>query len=156
MYSCLLYTSKRMTLAQRLFSSPDTTPRTGGTIYTIQAIIEDIPLNTRLSFLQKIDMLILNDSEGLIQFDGLDSMTGGLTVSYTHLSCISRGIYYSRSSDLLYHIPIYTRFRSEGIRGYRNICYIVTDSGFHLTGNIILANTQGCEMCIRDRGKPPS
>lgn len=47
---------KRMTLAQRLFSSPDTTPRTGGTIYTIQAIIEDIPLNTSLSFLQKIDM----------------------------------------------------------------------------------------------------
>ena len=70
---------KRMTLAQRLFSSPDTTPRTGGTIYTIQAIIEDIPLNTSLSFLQKIDMLILNDSEGLIQFDGRDSMTGGLT-----------------------------------------------------------------------------
>lgn len=68
-----------MTLAQRLFSSPDTTPRTGGTIYTIQAIIEDIPLNTSLSFLQKIDMLILNDSEGLIQFDGRDSMTGGLT-----------------------------------------------------------------------------
>ena len=55
----------------------------------VQAIIEDIPLNTSLSFLQKIDMLILNDSEGLIQFDGRDSMTGGLTFapywsSYPH------------------------------------------------------------------------
>lgn len=70
---------KRMTLTQRLSSSPDTTPRTGGTVYTIQAVIEDIPLNTSLSFLQRIDMLILNDSEGLIQFNGRDSMTGGLT-----------------------------------------------------------------------------
>ena len=45
---------KRMTLAQRLFSSPDTTPRTGGTIYTIQAIIEDIPLNTSLAFSKRL------------------------------------------------------------------------------------------------------
>lgn len=70
---------QRMTLTQRLFSSPDTTPRTGGNVYTIQAVIEDIPLNTSHSFLQKIDMLTLNDSEGLMQFDRRDSMTGGLT-----------------------------------------------------------------------------
>lgn len=70
---------KRMTLAQRLFSSPDTTPRTGGTVYTVQAVIEDIPLNTSLSFLQKLDMLVLNDGEGLLQSDKRDSMTGGFT-----------------------------------------------------------------------------
>ena len=48
---------KRMILTQRLFTAPDTTPRTGGIAYTIQAVIEDIPLNTSLSFLEKLDML---------------------------------------------------------------------------------------------------
>ena len=52
---------KRMILTQRLFTAPDTTPRTGGIAYTIQAVIEDIPLNTSLSFLEKLDMLTLND-----------------------------------------------------------------------------------------------
>lgn len=69
---------KRMILAQRLFSSPDTTPKTGGIAYTIQAVIEDIPLNTSLSFLEQVDMLTLNDSEGLIQFKGRNDISGGL------------------------------------------------------------------------------
>lgn len=68
---------KRMILTQRLFTAPDTTPRTGGIVYTIQAVIEDIPLNTSLSFLEKLDMLTLNDSEGTLQFNGRDNMTGG-------------------------------------------------------------------------------
>lgn len=68
---------KRMILTQRLFTAPDTTPRTGGITYTIQAVIEDIPLNTSLSFLEKLDMLTLNDSEGTLQFNGRDNMTGG-------------------------------------------------------------------------------
>lgn len=70
---------KRMILMQRLSTSPNTTPRTGGIVYTIQAVIEDIPLNTSLSFLRKIDMLTLNDSEGLLLSDRRDSMTGGST-----------------------------------------------------------------------------
>lgn len=70
---------KRMILMQRLSTSPATTPRTGGIVYTIQAVIEDIPLNTSLSFLEKIDMLTLNDSEGLLLSDRRDSMTGGST-----------------------------------------------------------------------------
>ena len=70
---------KRMILMQRLSTSPATTPRTGGIVYTIQAVIEDIPLNTSLSFLQKIDMLTLNDSEGLLLSDRRNSMTGGST-----------------------------------------------------------------------------
>lgn len=68
---------KRMILTQRLFTAPDTTPRTGGIVYTIQAVIEDIPLNTSLSFLEKLDMLTLNDSEGTLQFNGRNNMTGG-------------------------------------------------------------------------------
>ena len=59
------------------FTAPDTTPRTGGIAYTIQAVIEDIPLNTSLSFLEKLDMLTLNDSEGTLQFNGRNNMTGG-------------------------------------------------------------------------------
>lgn len=70
---------KRMILMQRLSTSPATTPRTGGIVYTIQAVIEDIPLNTSLSFLEKIDMLTLNDSEGLLLSDRRNSMTGGST-----------------------------------------------------------------------------
>lgn len=68
---------KRMTLTHRLYTAPSSTPRTGGIVYTIQAVIEDIPLNTSLDFLSKIDMLVLNDSEGLIQFQGRGDMTGG-------------------------------------------------------------------------------
>lgn len=75
---------KRMILMQRLFTAPDTTPRTGGIAYTIQAVIEDIPLNTSLSFLEKLDMLTLNDSEGTLQFSGRDSMTGGLGFALLH------------------------------------------------------------------------
>lgn len=67
---------KRMILTQRLFTAPDTTPRTGGIAYTIQAVIEDIPLNTSLSFLEKLDILTLNDSEGTLQFNGRNNMTG--------------------------------------------------------------------------------
>lgn len=76
---------KRMILIQRLSTSPNTTPRTGGIVYTIQAVIEDIPLNTSLSFLRKIDMLTLNDSEGLLLSDRRDSMTGGSTFALLRL-----------------------------------------------------------------------
>ncbi|WP_455674055.1 ABC transporter permease [Phocaeicola sp.] len=68
---------KQMTLTQRLFTSPDTTPRTGGIVYSIQAVIEDIPLNTSLSFLKKIDMLTMNDSEGILQAKRRENLTGG-------------------------------------------------------------------------------
>lgn len=75
---------KRMILTQRLFTAPDTTPRTGGIAYTIQAVIEDIPLNTSLSFLRKLDMLTLNDSEGTLQFSGRGNMTGGFGFALLH------------------------------------------------------------------------
>jgi putative ABC transport system permease protein len=75
---------KRMILMQRLSTAPDTTPRTGGIAYTIQAVIEDIPLNTSLSFLKKLDMLTLNDSEGTLQFRGRGNMTGGFGFALLH------------------------------------------------------------------------
>lgn len=75
---------KRMILTQRLFTAPDTTPRAGGITYTIQAVIEDIPLNTSLSFLRKLDMLTLNDSEGTLQFSGRGNMTGGFGFALLH------------------------------------------------------------------------
>lgn len=75
---------KRMILTQRLFTAPDITPRTGGIAYTIQAVIEDIPLNTSLSFLRKLDMLTLNDSEGTLQFSGRGNMTGGFGFALLH------------------------------------------------------------------------
>lgn len=73
-----------MTMTQRLFSSPDTTPRSGGIVYTVQAVIEDIPLNTSLSFLQRIELLVLNDSEGILQFKGRNDMTGGWNFALLH------------------------------------------------------------------------
>ncbi len=75
---------KRMMLTQRLFTAPKTTPRTGGIAYTIQAVIEDIPLNTSLSFLEKLDMLTLNDSEGTLQFSDRGNMTGGWGFALLH------------------------------------------------------------------------
>ncbi len=68
---------KRMVLLHRLSTAPSTTPRTGGIAYTIQAVIEDIPANTSLTFLNKIEMLTLNDNQGLLQSPRRHQMTGG-------------------------------------------------------------------------------
>lgn len=69
---------KPMVSAQRFWTSPKTTPREGGIAYTIQAVIEDLPLNTSLNFLGKTDALVMNDSEGLFQ-NRRENMTGGNT-----------------------------------------------------------------------------
>lgn len=68
-----------MTLARRLYTSPASTPRQGGIVYTVQAVMGDLPANTSLSFFDKIDMLTLNDSEGLIGNPGEQDRTGAQT-----------------------------------------------------------------------------
>ena len=96
---------KRMILTQRLFTAPDTTPRTGGIAYTIQAVIEDIPLNTSLSFLEKLDMLTLNDSEGTLQFNGRNNMTGGFGFALLHPGKTARKLEARfRSINMKHHI----------------------------------------------------
>ena len=94
-----------MILTQRLFTAPDTTPRTGGIAYTIQAVIEDIPLNTSLSFLEKLDMLTLNDSEGTLQFNGRNNMTGGFGFALLHPGKTARKLEARfRSINMKHHI----------------------------------------------------
>lgn len=58
---------KQMTLTRRLGTSPSSTPKTGGIVYTIQAVMEDFPLNNSFAFMEHLDMLTVNDSEGLFQ-----------------------------------------------------------------------------------------
>lgn len=70
---------KHMTLMRRLNTSPESTPRTGGIVYTIQAVMEDIPLNNSIDFMQNIDVLTVNDSEGLLQSPKRHNMTGAST-----------------------------------------------------------------------------
>ncbi|WP_291529383.1 ABC transporter permease [Bacteroides sp. UBA939] len=70
---------KHMTLMRRLTTSPASTPNTGGIVYTIQAVMEDIPLNNSIDFMQSIDVLTLNDSEGLLQSPKRHNMTGANT-----------------------------------------------------------------------------
>lgn len=70
---------KRLVTTCRINTSPGTTPRDGGITYTIQAVIKDIPTNISMSFMQKIDALILNDSEGLFAMEGNNNMTGTYT-----------------------------------------------------------------------------
>lgn len=64
---------------RRLYTSPDSTPRTGGTVYTIQAVIEDIPENNSIAFMKHLDMFSLNDSEGIIQNDARYAIIGSST-----------------------------------------------------------------------------
>ena len=52
-----------------------------GVGYTVQAVIEDIPENTSLCFMDRLDMLVLNDSDGLLNYQKRDEMTGGITVA---------------------------------------------------------------------------
>lgn len=51
----------------------------GGVIYTVQAVMADLPRNNSLNFMRPIDMLVLNDSDGLLQWEGNAEMTGGST-----------------------------------------------------------------------------
>lgn len=67
---------KHLTLQRRLYTSPESTPRMGGIVYTVQAIMEDIPLNNGFSFMGHIDALTLNDSEGLFQSPKRRDMIG--------------------------------------------------------------------------------
>ena len=67
---------KRMVLGQRLFTSPQSTPRDGGIAYTVQAVIKDLPFNTSLNFLTEVHALILNDSEGRLQNHDKPDRTG--------------------------------------------------------------------------------
>ncbi len=75
---------KHLTLMRRLITSPESTPKTGGIVYTVQAVMEDIPLNNSLSFMRHIDLLTVNDSEGLFQSPKRHDMTG--TNTYVLLS----------------------------------------------------------------------
>lgn len=70
---------KHLTLMRRLHTSPESTPKTGGIVYTIQAVMEDIPLNNGFSFMTHIDAMALNDSEGLFQSSKRHDMTGART-----------------------------------------------------------------------------
>ena len=70
---------KHLTLMRRLHTSPESTPKTGGIVYTVQAVMEDIPLNNGFSFMTHTDAMVLNDSEGLFQSPKRHDMTGALT-----------------------------------------------------------------------------
>ena len=52
---------KTMMLSRKLYGN-------GGSVYNIAAVMEDIPLNSSLSFMQHIDLLRLNDSEGMLNY----------------------------------------------------------------------------------------
>ncbi|MBO7268850.1 MAG: ABC transporter permease [Bacteroidales bacterium] len=65
---------KTMVLAKRLYNK--STPKTGGAVYTIAAVMEDIPLNTSINFMNHIDAFRLNDSEGFLQKADRGEMTG--------------------------------------------------------------------------------
>lgn len=67
---------KQLTLTRRLGTSPESTPKSGGIVYTIQAVMQDIPLNNSFAFMEHPDMLTLNDTEGLIQSHKRYEMTG--------------------------------------------------------------------------------
>ena len=58
---------KQMTLTQRLFSSPNSTPREGGIVYTIQAVIKDLPVNNSMGYMKTVDAWTMNDSEGMLR-----------------------------------------------------------------------------------------
>lgn len=70
---------KQLVLMRRLYTSPDSTPPTGGTVYTIQAVIEDIPENNSIAFMKHLDMFSLNDSEGIIQNDARYAIISSFT-----------------------------------------------------------------------------
>ena len=70
---------KVCTLTRKLHTSPSSTSAGGGIQCTVQAVMDDTPLNNSLYFMETVDMLVLNDSEGLLQSDKRHDMTRGNT-----------------------------------------------------------------------------
>lgn len=70
---------RQMTLAKKLDTSPDSTPRKGGIVYTIRAVIQDLPTNTSMNFMKTVDLLTMNDSEGLLNCAWRKDQTGAYT-----------------------------------------------------------------------------
>ena len=77
---------KPMVLTNRLFSSPETTPQTGGVSYTIQAVIKDLPANASMHFMKQVNLLTMNDSEGVFQLKDA-SFTGTSTYALLKEGC---------------------------------------------------------------------
>ncbi|RHJ79588.1 ABC transporter permease [Parabacteroides sp. AM08-6] len=67
---------KQMILSRRLISSPESTPKTGGISYTIGVVVRDFPTNASMNLMQTVDILALNDSEGLLNSSFKNGMTG--------------------------------------------------------------------------------
>ena len=65
---------KTMVLSRRLYNP--STPENGGATYSIAAIMEDIPSNNSLLFMQHIDLLRINDSEGFLKYRNRDKIAG--------------------------------------------------------------------------------
>lgn len=70
---------KTIVLTQRLHTSPKSTPKHGGIVYTIVAVMEDIPQNNSFIFLNHLDILRVNDSEGIIHCARRRDMTASTT-----------------------------------------------------------------------------
>ncbi|MDR0976424.1 MAG: ABC transporter permease, partial [Prevotellaceae bacterium] len=45
----------------------------GSLVYTVQAVMEDLPQNNSLSFMQPLDMLVVNDADGEVDVNSTDS-----------------------------------------------------------------------------------
>ena len=67
---------KQIILDRRLNTSPESTPKTGGIAYTVKVIVRDFPVNVTQNLMQVVDILTLNDSEGLLNSEVRKNMTG--------------------------------------------------------------------------------
>lgn len=128
---------KHMILSHRLHSSPDTTPRDGGISYTIQAVAKDLPLNNSLGFLRKMDALVINDTEGLVNIDNKDRI-GASTYTLIHdEEELSRLVDEVNRRKLAYHIfgkDASIRFEKFGASFWKDnevlsICYTTLIAG---------------------------
>lgn len=128
---------KHMILSHRLHSSPDTTPRDGGISYTIQAVAKDLPLNNSLGFLRKMDALVINDTEGLVNIDNKD-LIGASTYTLIHdEEELSRLVDEVNRRKLAYHIfgkDASIRFEKFGASFWKDnevlsICYTTLIAG---------------------------
>ena len=68
---------KTLVSTHRTVYAPASVPREDGTVYTVQAVMEDLPGNNSLDFLGDCHLFLLNDSEGLLQWPQNGRTTGG-------------------------------------------------------------------------------
>ncbi|MBQ7774149.1 MAG: ABC transporter permease [Bacteroidales bacterium] len=132
---------KTLILAKRHYNP--NTPKDGGVPYRIAAIMEDIPQNNMLNFMNHIDLLRLNDTEGLLRYSKRGGMTGTETYALLKENVLPQDLT-GQLRQMSYSYRLYAKDyemvaeKSQPREGVRLIAYIPLAIGVLILAMVLL------------------